>query len=96
MVGGVNIGGCSYHRQRRSSTGGRGHHPKLSKFLGEFCILSPELPIWYDELGNGKNLDGTLVGVVGKVTSWTNVGLATPFALSTLLPPEVYKKGGKQ
>jgi filamentous hemagglutinin len=46
--------------------------------------------IWYDELGNGKNLDGTIVGSVGDVTNRINVGLATPFALSTLLPPEVW------
>jgi filamentous hemagglutinin len=46
--------------------------------------------IWYDELGNGKNLDGTLLGRVGATTNMTNVPVATPFALSVLLPPEVW------
>lgn len=46
--------------------------------------------IWYDELGNGKDLDGTLIGTIGKITNMTNVTLATPFALSVLLPPEVW------
>lgn len=46
--------------------------------------------IWYDKLGNGKNLDKTLVGKVGDVTNITNVGLATPLAMSVLLPPEVW------
>ena len=46
--------------------------------------------IWYDKLGNGKNLDGTVIGHVGNATNTTNVVLATPFALSVLLPPEVW------
>lgn len=46
--------------------------------------------IWYDELGNGKKLDGTLMGQIGATTNMTNVLLATPFALSVLLPPEVW------
>ncbi|MEI7429869.1 MAG: hypothetical protein WCL27_05385 [Betaproteobacteria bacterium] len=46
--------------------------------------------IWYDDLGNGKALNGTAIGMVGNVTNITNVGLATPFALSVLLPPEVW------
>ena len=46
--------------------------------------------IWYDELGNGKNLDNTLIGKVGEITNLANVSLATPFALSVLLPPEVW------
>ena len=46
--------------------------------------------IWYDNLGNGKNLDRTLLGTVGNVTNSTNVIAATPFALSVLLPPEVW------
>lgn len=46
--------------------------------------------IWYDELGNGKNLDGTLIGKIGDITNLTNVVLATPFAASVLLPPEVW------
>ncbi|MFL9711603.1 hemagglutinin repeat-containing protein [Methylobacillus sp. Pita1] len=46
--------------------------------------------IWYDELGNGKNLNGTLIGKIGEITNITNVPLATPFALSTLLPPEIW------
>lgn len=29
--------------------------------------------IWYDELGNGKNLDKTLIGEIGNVTNSTNV-----------------------
>jgi filamentous hemagglutinin len=46
--------------------------------------------IWYDKRGNAKKLDGTATGMVGDLTNWTNVGVATPFALSTLLPPEVW------
>jgi filamentous hemagglutinin len=46
--------------------------------------------IWYDELGNGKKLDGTLLGKIGDITNLTNVALATPFAMSVLLPPEVW------
>jgi filamentous hemagglutinin len=46
--------------------------------------------IWYDELGNGKKLDGTLLGQIGATTNMTNVIVATPFALSVLLPPEVW------
>ena len=46
--------------------------------------------VWYDELGNGKNLDRTLIGQVGNITNSTNVIAATPFALSVLLPPEVW------
>lgn len=46
--------------------------------------------IWYDQLGNGKSLGGTPIGVVGNITNMTNVGVATPFALSVLLPPEVW------
>ncbi len=46
--------------------------------------------IWYDELGNGKKLDGTLIGEIGNATNISNVVLATPFALSVLLPPEVW------
>ncbi|MDR5170522.1 hemagglutinin repeat-containing protein [Methylobacillus flagellatus] len=46
--------------------------------------------IWYDELGNGKNRSGTLLGTIGNVTNMTNVPLAAPFALSVLLPPEVW------
>lgn len=46
--------------------------------------------IWYDELGNGKNLENTLIGNVGEVTNMTNVPLAVPFSLSVLLPPEVW------
>ena len=47
-------------------------------------------PIWYDNLGNGKNLDGTAAGVVGRIANNANVLLATPFAFSVLLPPEVW------
>lgn len=46
--------------------------------------------VWYDELGNGKALDGTIIGKIGSVGNITNVGVATPFALSVLLPPEVW------
>jgi len=46
--------------------------------------------IWYDSLGNGKNLDGTLLGRIGATTNMTNVPVATPFALSVLLPPAVW------
>lgn len=46
--------------------------------------------IWYDELGNGKKLDGTVIGEIGNATNMSNVVLATPFALSVLLPPEVW------
>lgn len=46
--------------------------------------------IWYDELGNGKNLNGTLLGRIGATTNMTNVAVATPFAYSVLLPPEVW------
>lgn len=47
-------------------------------------------PIWYDDLRNGKNLKGSLIGTIGEVTNTTNVVVATPFALSALLPPEVW------
>lgn len=46
--------------------------------------------IWCDELGNGKKLDGSLLGKIGDLTNLTNVVLATPFAMSVLLPPEVW------
>lgn len=47
-------------------------------------------PIWYDKNGNSKKLDGTLVGNIGEVTNTINVLVATPFALSVLLPPGVW------
>ncbi len=46
--------------------------------------------IWYDKLGNAKNLNGTVIGKIGNITNMTNVGVATPFALSVILPPEVW------
>ena len=46
--------------------------------------------IWYDNLGNGKSLDGSLLGKIGSTANIANVGIATPFALSILLPPEVW------
>ena len=46
--------------------------------------------IWYDELGNGKNLKSSILDQVGNLTNKTNVVLATPFALSVLLPPEIW------
>ncbi len=57
-------------------------------YSGTHDILNS--PIWYDELGNGKNLNGTALGKVGDVLNITNVGLATPFAIGVLLPPEVW------
>lgn len=45
--------------------------------------------LWYDSNGNAKDLDGMVKGV-GEAFNYVNVGLATPFALSTLLPPEVW------
>ncbi|MES2580332.1 MAG: hemagglutinin repeat-containing protein [Pseudomonadota bacterium] len=47
--------------------------------------------IWYDEQGNIKaGVEETITGKVGNITNYTNVLLATPFALSVLLPPEVW------
>lgn len=46
--------------------------------------------IWYDSLGNGYDLNKTLIGKIGDATNITNVAVATPFALSVLLPPEVW------
>lgn len=46
--------------------------------------------IWYDDLGNSKSLGGSLVGRIGTTTNITNVGVATPFALSVFLPLEVW------
>jgi filamentous hemagglutinin len=46
--------------------------------------------IWYDALGNGKYLSKTLIGRIGDATNIMNVAIATPFALSVLLPPEVW------
>ena len=47
-------------------------------------------PIWYDNLGNGKNLDGTGMELIGKFANNANVLFATPFAASVLLPPELW------
>jgi filamentous hemagglutinin len=46
--------------------------------------------IWYDSLGNGYDLNKTLIGKIGDASNITNVPVATPFALSVLLPPEVW------
>ena len=46
--------------------------------------------IWYDKLGNGKNLEGTGIELVGKAANNANVLFATPFAASVLLPPELW------
>jgi len=47
--------------------------------------------IWYDSLGNGKSLrDSPVLKNISNVINQTNVVLATPFALSVLLPPEVW------
>ena len=44
--------------------------------------------IWYDSQGNIKpSVNGSLLGRIGDVTNYTNVLLATPFALGKLLPP---------
>jgi filamentous hemagglutinin len=45
--------------------------------------------IWYNEIGNAKNLENTFVGTVGEISNYTNVVLSTPFALSSVLPPEI-------
>ncbi|CAG0976103.1 filamentous hemagglutinin [Methylophilaceae bacterium] len=46
---------------------------------------------WYDAQGNIKaGVEETITGKVGNITNYTNVLLATPFALSVLLPPEVW------
>lgn len=46
--------------------------------------------IWYDGLGNGKNLDGTGMELIGKAANNGNVLFATPLAASVLLPPELW------
>jgi filamentous hemagglutinin len=46
--------------------------------------------IWYDKLGNGKDLDGTGMALIGKAANNANVLFATPFAASVLLPPELW------
>jgi filamentous hemagglutinin len=46
--------------------------------------------IWYDRLGNGKEIDNSIIDVTGRVANMINVPLASPFALSVLLPPEVW------
>jgi filamentous hemagglutinin len=46
--------------------------------------------IWYDEQGNIKQGMTKLETNIGEITNKTNVLLATPFALSVLLPPEVW------
>lgn len=46
--------------------------------------------IWYDKLGNGKNLDDEQSGIFGEITNITNIAPATPFAMSVLLPPGVW------
>jgi filamentous hemagglutinin len=55
-----------------------GTHDKLNSF------------IWYDDLGNGKNLDKNVIGKIGDAENYLNVINATSFALSVLLPPEVW------
>lgn len=43
--------------------------------------------IWYDKLGNIKSgVAGTSLGSIGDITNYTNVLLATPFALPNVLP----------
>ena len=46
--------------------------------------------IWYDSLGNGKNLEKTMMGKIGEAENYINVVNATPFALSVLLPSEIW------
>lgn len=45
--------------------------------------------IWYDKLGNAQDIQGS-EKVLGEIMNRVNVGVATPFALSVLLPPEVW------
>jgi len=46
---------------------------------------------WYDKQGNIKSgVAETTAGKIGNVTNYSNVILATPFAISVLLPPEVW------
>jgi filamentous hemagglutinin len=48
--------------------------------------------IWYDAQGSIRpGVNGSWLGVVGNLTNYTNVLLATPFALSTLLPPGIWE-----
>lgn len=48
--------------------------------------------IFYDAQGNiKKGVEGTPKGDVGEFLNYTNVIVATPFALSELLPPEIWQ-----
>ena len=49
--------------------------------------------IWYDAQGNAKTLTGR-TAILEDVTNWTNVLVALPFAVSTLLPPAVWNAVG--
>lgn len=47
--------------------------------------------VFYDQQGNIKSGVGkTPAGKIGNITNYSNVILATPFALSVLLPPEAW------
>lgn len=47
--------------------------------------------IFYDEHGNiKKGVTGTTEGKIGEFLNYTNVAVATPFALSEILPPEIW------
>ena len=46
--------------------------------------------IWYDTSGNIKaGVVGSWLGAIGDVTNYTNVVLATPFAMPVLIPQEM-------
>jgi filamentous hemagglutinin len=47
-------------------------------------------PTWYDDLGNIKRGMSEGLQTIGNVTNYMNVLLATPFALSSMMPPGAY------
>lgn len=70
--------------------------PRPFIFQNPFCLLHYGLvsnrKIWYDAQGNIKQgVEKTAVGAVGDITNYTNVVVATPFALAALLPREVWQ-----
>jgi filamentous hemagglutinin len=90
----------------RSQMGGlQGKLGQLTSLLGDYApgSLSDKVaeaysgthdtfnsPIWYGPDGNIKPGMTTAQQAVGEVTNYLNVIPATPFALSVLLPPEVW------
>jgi RHS repeat-associated protein len=56
----------------------------LENFAGPHDFFNN--PIWYDKIGNLKELSGLLNGV-GSVMNWVNVPLAAPLALSSMAQP---------